>query len=100
PAPVGLPHPAAPSARPTSSTTGIVLIATQTITILVCLSRTVTICTSMAEAQISWGELALEELRRAGYRAGAARLGVISFLETQSCCLGAQEIHDHLCGAG
>ena len=45
-------------------------------------------------AATSWADRALEQLRAAGYRTGSARREVIGFLETQSCCLGAQEIHD------
>ena len=54
----------------------------------------------MAEAATSWADRALEQLRAAGYRTGSARREVIGFLETQSCCLGAQEIHDRLRESG
>jgi Fur family transcriptional regulator, ferric uptake regulator len=54
----------------------------------------------MADAAISWADRALEQLQAAGYRTGSARREVIGFLETQSCCLGAQEIHDRLRESG
>jgi Fur family ferric uptake transcriptional regulator len=54
----------------------------------------------MADAASSWSDRALEQLRAAGYRTGSARREVIGFLETQSCCLGAQEIHDRLRASG
>lgn len=54
----------------------------------------------MADAVTSWADRALEQLRTAGYRTGSARREVIGFLETQSCCLGAQEIHDRLQASG
>jgi Fur family transcriptional regulator, ferric uptake regulator len=47
-----------------------------------------------------WSERALAELRSAGYRRGSARLAVIRFLDEQSCCLGAQQIHDELRSLG
>jgi Fur family transcriptional regulator, ferric uptake regulator len=49
---------------------------------------------------MSWTDLAREELRRAGYRSGAARGSVIEFLGAQSCCSGAQEIHAALTDRG
>jgi len=54
----------------------------------------------MADAATSWSDRALEQLRGAGLRTGSARREVIGFLETQSCCLGAQEIHDRLRASG
>lgn len=54
----------------------------------------------MADAATSWADRALEQLRAAGCRTGSARREVIGFLETQSCCLGAQEIHDRLRESG
>ena len=54
----------------------------------------------MSETSNSWAERASEQLRAAGYRAGAARREVIGFLDSQSCCLGAQEIHDQLRASG
>jgi Fur family transcriptional regulator, ferric uptake regulator len=54
----------------------------------------------MADAATSWSDRALEQLRAAGLRTGSARREVIGFLETQSCCLGAQEIHDRLRASG
>jgi len=54
----------------------------------------------MADAASSWADRALEQLRTAGYRTGSARREVIGFLETQSCCLGAQQIHDRLRASG
>lgn len=50
----------------------------------------------MATAQVGWGELALDELRRAGYRSGGARTAVVELLALQDCCLTAQEIFDAL----
>ena len=54
----------------------------------------------MSKTATPWSERALTELRDAGYRRGAARLTVIRFLDEQSCCLGAQQIHDELRGQG
>jgi Fur family transcriptional regulator, ferric uptake regulator len=54
----------------------------------------------MSETANSWEQRATEELRAAGYRAGSARREVIRFLNSQSCCLGAQEIHDELRASG
>lgn len=54
----------------------------------------------MSETANSWERRATEELRAAGYRAGSARREVIRFLNSQSCCLGAQEIHDELRASG
>jgi Fur family ferric uptake transcriptional regulator len=48
----------------------------------------------------TWAERAIDELRAAGYRAGQARLEVIGLLDSQTCCLGAQEIHDRLRASG
>ena len=42
---------------------------------------------------MDWATEASERLREAGYRAGAARSSVIAFLDAQTCCVGAQEIH-------
>jgi Fur family transcriptional regulator, ferric uptake regulator len=49
---------------------------------------------------MAWTDEARDELRRAGYRAGAARASVIDFLGAQSCCHGAQEIHAALTDRG
>lgn len=54
----------------------------------------------MTDTANSWAGRALEQLRAAGYRAGSARRQVIGFLDSQSCCLGAQEIHDRLRASG
>jgi Fur family ferric uptake transcriptional regulator len=54
----------------------------------------------MSETANSWAQCATEELRAAGYRAGSARREVIRFLNSQSCCVGAQEIHDELRASG
>jgi Fur family ferric uptake transcriptional regulator len=54
----------------------------------------------MSDTPNSWAERATEGLRAVGYRAGSARREVISFLDTQSCCLAAQEIYDHLRTSG
>jgi Fur family ferric uptake transcriptional regulator len=48
----------------------------------------------------AWATRAIDQLRAAGYRAGAARSEVIAFLDSQSCCLTAQEIHDRLGESG
>ena len=48
----------------------------------------------------SWSERAHAHLRAAGHRQGAARAAVIEFLETQPCCVGAQEIHEALHAIG
>lgn len=45
---------------------------------------------------MDWATEATERLRTAGYRAGAARTSVIAFLDDQTCCVGAQEIHGAL----
>jgi Fur family ferric uptake transcriptional regulator len=54
----------------------------------------------MGDIANSWAKRATDELRAAGYRAGSARREVISFLDRQSCCLAAQEIHDKLRSRG
>jgi Fur family ferric uptake transcriptional regulator len=46
--------------------------------------------------QAAWLDYAVEELRRAGYRAGGARTAVVELLAEQDCCLTAQEIFDEL----
>lgn len=48
----------------------------------------------------TWSDTALEQLREAGYRAGAARRAVVELLAGEDCCLTAQEIHDRLRAAG
>jgi Fur family transcriptional regulator, ferric uptake regulator len=48
----------------------------------------------------AWSDLAREELRDAGRRAGVARDAVIDFLDRQTCCAGAQEIHEQLSDRG
>jgi Fur family ferric uptake transcriptional regulator len=47
-----------------------------------------------------WTSQTLDELRRAGYRSGGARLAVIQLLGKQTCCLSAQEIFDRLRAEG
>jgi Fur family ferric uptake transcriptional regulator len=54
----------------------------------------------MATAVSDWSEHARAELRRAGHRAGAARLAVVGLLARQDCCLSAREIADELRGEG
>jgi Fur family ferric uptake transcriptional regulator len=48
--------------------------------------------------QTAWLDHAHDELRRAGYRAGGARVAVVELLAEQDCCLTAQEIFDQLRG--
>ena len=48
----------------------------------------------------TWSEQAAARLRASGHRQGPARAAVIDFLERQSCCVGAQEIHDELRAQG
>ena len=43
-----------------------------------------------------WTAAARDRLRGSGQRIGAARATVIDYLDAQSCCLGAQEIHEAL----
>ena len=50
----------------------------------------------MAATQTAWTKDALHALSVAGYRRGGARSSVVELLGRQNCCLGAQEIHDHL----
>jgi Fur family ferric uptake transcriptional regulator len=47
-----------------------------------------------------WSEDAREHLKRAGHRPGAAGTLVLEYLAAQSCCRGAQEIHDALRAEG
>jgi Fur family ferric uptake transcriptional regulator len=49
-----------------------------------------------ARVDSDWGTYALEELRRAGHRAGGARTAVVELLARQDCCLTAHEIFDGL----
>ena len=42
---------------------------------------------------MSWTDEAQARLRQAGFRAGQARTSVIEYLDAQSCCRGAGEIH-------
>jgi Fur family transcriptional regulator, ferric uptake regulator len=51
---------------------------------------------TVAIAQASWREHALESLRGSGYRSGGARTAVVELLADQDCCLTAQEIFDRL----
>jgi Fur family ferric uptake transcriptional regulator len=44
----------------------------------------------------SWLEHARSELERAGHRAGGARAAVLEALDSEPCCLTAQEIFDNL----
>jgi Fur family ferric uptake transcriptional regulator len=48
----------------------------------------------------AWRDLALDDLREAGYRAGAARRAVVELLAAEHCCLTAQEIHEQLRASG
>jgi Fur family ferric uptake transcriptional regulator len=48
----------------------------------------------------SWEDDARSRLAQAGQRVGAARAEVIRYLGSQSCCRGAQEIHEALAAAG
>jgi len=48
----------------------------------------------------TWADGALTRLRSASGRSGGARRAVVEFLDRQSCCLSAQEIHDGLRNAG
>ena len=48
----------------------------------------------------TWSETALARLREASGRSGGARREVVAFLDRQSCCLSAQEIHDGLRDGG
>ena len=48
----------------------------------------------------AWSKRAQERLRTAGQRIGPARSTVIDYLDGQSCCRGAQEIHDALVTRG
>ena len=50
----------------------------------------------MAPTQTAWTRDALNALALAGYRRGGARRAVVELLGRQNCCLGAQEIHEHL----
>jgi Fur family ferric uptake transcriptional regulator len=50
--------------------------------------------------QMSWPEHARTRLKQAGLRPGAAGSLVLEHLAAQSCCQGAQEIHDALSQAG
>jgi Fur family transcriptional regulator, ferric uptake regulator len=45
---------------------------------------------------MEWVDNAAETLRGAGYRPGAAGQLVLEHLASQSCCVGAKEIHDEL----
>jgi Fur family ferric uptake transcriptional regulator len=54
----------------------------------------------MATATSDWAEHARAELRRAGHRAGAARLAVVDLLARQDCCLSAAEIAEELKAGG
>lgn len=49
---------------------------------------------------MTWADDARDQLRRAGYRPGAAGSVVLEHLEAQSCCRGAQEIHEALTADG
>jgi Fur family transcriptional regulator, ferric uptake regulator len=53
-----------------------------------------------ATRQPDWAQHTRAELRRAGHRAGAARLAVVDLLARQECCLSAREIADELRGQG
>ena len=45
---------------------------------------------------MTWSDHATERLRQAGHRPGGAGTLVLGYLETQSCCCGAQEIYEAL----
>jgi Fur family ferric uptake transcriptional regulator len=47
-----------------------------------------------------WADDARKRLRQAGHRPGAAGSLVLEHLAAQSCCRGAQEVHDALRGEG
>jgi Fur family transcriptional regulator, ferric uptake regulator len=47
-----------------------------------------------------WSERALADLREASGRSGGARREVVAYLDSQDCCLSAQEIHDGLRSTG
>jgi Fur family ferric uptake transcriptional regulator len=47
-----------------------------------------------------WEDDARNRLRQAGHRPGAAGSLVLEHLAAQSCCRGAQEVHDALRGEG
>lgn len=51
-------------------------------------------------AQMTWAGEAHERLRGAGYRSGSARSRLIDYLDSQSCCRSAQEIHGALTDRG
>ena len=51
-------------------------------------------------AHAEWAQHTRAELRRAGHRAGAARLAVVDLLARQECCLSAREIADELADQG
>ena len=76
------------TAHVVAASTRTILTTVVTITILVIL------CT------MEWAEEARAHLRGAGYRVGAAGTAVVDYLATQSCCRGAQEIHDALTAGG
>ena len=48
----------------------------------------------------SWTNEARSRLQGSGQRVGAARAAVISYLDEQDCCRGAQEIHEALATRG
>jgi len=48
----------------------------------------------------SWPQDVRARLRATGQRVGAARAAVIEYLDEQSCCRGAQEIHEALAARG
>jgi Fur family ferric uptake transcriptional regulator len=48
----------------------------------------------------TWQQEARDRLAATGQRVGSARAAVIDFLAEQSCCLGAQEIHEALAADG
>ena len=47
-----------------------------------------------------WADDARTRLRAAGYRVGTAGAAVIDYLDSRSCCVGAQEIHAALTARG
>jgi Fur family transcriptional regulator, ferric uptake regulator len=48
------------------------------------------------EGRSKWLEHALGELETAGHRAGGARAAVLEALDSEPCCMTAQEIFDNL----
>jgi Fur family ferric uptake transcriptional regulator len=47
-------------------------------------------------SSMAWTSIALERLREASGRSGAARRLVVELVGSQDCCLSAQEVHDRV----